>query len=111
MLSIADILLSEFSEHIKKEKAISIEVTDAAKAVLIDKGYDEKYGARPLRRTIQSMLEDSMADEILDGRIKEKDYVIIDADGRDKLKIERRAASVNTKKASKKVKSSEKNNE
>ncbi len=111
MLSIADILLSEFSEHIKKEKAISIEVTDAAKAVLIDKGYDEKYGARPLRRTIQSMLEDSMADEILDGRIKEKDYVIIDADGRDKLKMERRAASVNTKKASKKVKSSEKNNE
>ncbi len=96
MLDIADILLKEFAERIKTEKEISIEVTEAAKAVLIDKGYDEKYGARPLRRTIQSMLEDSMADEILEGKIKEKDHVVIDADGNDRLKIEKVSTDKNT---------------
>ena len=89
MTSIADILLKEFAERLKREKNISIKVTDAAKDILTDKGYDEKYGARPLRRTIQSMIEDSMADEILSGAVREGDRVTIDADGADKLKIKR----------------------
>ncbi|MCI5791740.1 MAG: ATP-dependent Clp protease ATP-binding subunit [Lachnospiraceae bacterium] len=87
MLSIADILLAEFAGRVYKEKNIKIDFTVAARDVLINKGYDEKYGARPLRRAIQTMIEDTMADDILDGTIKEKDKVIVDADGTDKLVI------------------------
>ena len=90
MLSIADILLKEFTGRIYKEKGIRAEFTPEAKNVLINKGYDEKYGARPLRRAIQTMVEDSMADAILDGRIKEKDKIIIDADGDDSLSIRKK---------------------
>ncbi len=49
---------------------------------MIDKGYDDKYGARPLRRTIQSMVEDKMAEEILEGRIKKGDHVLVSSDGK-----------------------------
>ena len=46
---------------------------------LIEKGYDDKYGARPLRRTIQNMLEDKLAEGILDGAIKGGDGVLVGA--------------------------------
>ncbi len=55
----------------KEQLGITLTVNEAAKELLIDKGYDDKYGARPLRRTIQSLLEDKMAEEMLDGNIKE----------------------------------------
>ena len=45
----------------------------------MEKGYDEKYGARPLRRTIQTMLEDQLAQELLDGRIKSGSRVEVGA--------------------------------
>ena len=54
---------------------IRLTVDEEARKVLIDKGYDEKYGARPLRRTIQNMLEDKLAEEILDGKVKKGDLV------------------------------------
>ena len=54
---------------------------ESVKELLIEKGYDEKYGARPLRRTIQNHLEDKMAEEILDGHIKSGDKVKADRDG------------------------------
>ena len=63
-----------------------MEVTDGAREYLIEKGYDEKYGARPLRRTIQNLLEDKLAEEILDGRVREGDTVVVDA-GADGLKF------------------------
>ena len=44
---------------------------------LIEKGYDEKYGARPLKRTIQNLIEDRLAEEILEGRVREGDSVKI----------------------------------
>ena len=44
---------------------------------MIEKGYDEKFGARPLRRALQSLLEDRLAEEILDGAVKEGDEVEI----------------------------------
>ena len=50
---------------------------ESGKEYLIDKGYDEKYGARPLRRAIQSLLEDSLAEKILDGTVKEGDQVLV----------------------------------
>ena len=52
-------------------------VQEDAKEFLVEKGYDEKYGARPLRRTIQTQLEDMLAEEILSGHIKEHDTISI----------------------------------
>ena len=70
MKGIADIMLRGIEKRSKEQLGITLTVNEAAKDLLIDKGYDDKYGARPLRRTIQSLLEDKMAEEILDGRLK-----------------------------------------
>ncbi len=64
------------------EKKISIELTKDAKALIIDTGYDEKYGARPLRRSIEQLLEDPIAEALLGGEINEEDCVAIDRDGK-----------------------------
>ena len=48
----------------QEQLGIGLEVTDSAREHLIDKGYDDKYGARPLRRTIQNLVEDRMAEEL-----------------------------------------------
>lgn len=62
-----------------KEKNLPLEVTQAAKDFLIDQGFDEKYGARPLRRAVEQHLEDPLAEEILRGDIKEGgDKIIVD---------------------------------
>jgi len=61
-----------------KEKNLPLEVTQAAKDFLIDQGYDEKYGARPLRRAVEQHLEDPLAEELLRGDIKEGDAITVD---------------------------------
>ncbi|MDO4961144.1 MAG: ATP-dependent Clp protease ATP-binding subunit [Eubacteriales bacterium] len=89
--SIADIMLKEVKNRLKAEKNVTLEITKSAREMLIDKGYDEKYGARPLRRTIQKYIEDSLADEILEGKVKDGDRVRVDRDGGlDALKIVKR---------------------
>ena len=88
--AIADLMLKEVKNRLKEEKNVTLEITPAARELLIDQGYDEKYGARPLRRTIQRLIEDSLADEILEGAIKSGDTVRIDRDG-EKLSIKKRA--------------------
>ena len=60
------------------EKGIKLEVTEAAKDFLGKKGYDEVYGARPLRRVIQDMVEDKLSEDLLRGRFRSGDTVIID---------------------------------
>ena len=89
MQSIVDIMLKDVVGRMKNQMDISAEVSDDAKAVLIEKGYDEKYGARPLKRTIQTMVEDKIAEEVLEGNIKSGDTVLItcDPEDKDKLKI------------------------
>lgn len=62
------------------EREIEFTLTDAAKALLIDKGFDEKYGARPLRRAIEKYLEDPLAEEILSGSIKVGEPMLIDCE-------------------------------
>jgi ATP-dependent Clp protease ATP-binding subunit ClpC len=52
----------------------------------VEKGYDEKYGARPLRRAIQNYLEDALAEAVLDGRVKSGDEVCVTRNG-DKLEF------------------------
>ena len=60
------------------EKKISIDITEDAKALIIDNGYDEKYGARPLRRSIERLLEDPLAEALLSNEVNEGDSVIVD---------------------------------
>ena len=78
MKGIADIMLRGIEKRSKEQLGITLTVNEAAKDLLIDKGYDDKYGARPLRRTIQSLLEDKMAEEILDGKLKKGVNVEVD---------------------------------
>lgn len=79
MKSIAAIMLKGILKRTKEQMALSLEITPEAAELLIEKGYDDKYGARPLRRTIQNMLEDKLAEEILDGAIKGGDGVLVGA--------------------------------
>jgi ATP-dependent Clp protease ATP-binding subunit ClpC len=76
---IADIMLKEVFGRLG-EKGIVMEVTDRFKERLIVEGYNPSYGARPLRRAIMRLLEDSLAEEILSGRIKDGDVAVVDVD-------------------------------
>ena len=66
------------------ERKITLEFTQEAKDLLIEKGYDEKYGARPLRRAVEHYLEDPLAEALLKGDIKDGEPVVVSRDG-DKL--------------------------
>jgi len=78
--SIVDIQLRRLRRNLAERK-IALEVTDSAKALIAEKGYDPAYGARPLKRTIQRLIQDPLAIKILEGEFKEGDQVEIDADG------------------------------
>ena len=80
MKDIVSIMLKDIMKRTKEQMNISIIVEEDAKEYLIQKGYDEKYGARPLRRTIQNSLEDKLAEEILSGAVKNGDEVVVSAD-------------------------------
>ena len=67
---IIDIMLNEIKERLTSQK-ISIQINPEVKSLIASKGVDKSFGARPLRRTIQKMLEDVLAEEILDGKIKQ----------------------------------------
>lgn len=77
MKDIVSIMLEVIRKRTKQQMNIAIQVTEEGKDFLIEKGYDEKYGARPLRRTIQSQVEDKLAEKILDGEIHTGDEVEI----------------------------------
>ena len=71
------------------DRKISIELTDAAKELLFAQGYDPNFGARPLKRAIQKLVQDPLAMKILDGEILHGDHMIIDADKKaGKMKFE-----------------------
>jgi len=60
------------------EQEIELEVTDAAKDHLVEKGFDPKFGARPLRRTIQNLVEDQLAEGLLNGQFQRGETVVVD---------------------------------
>jgi ATP-dependent Clp protease ATP-binding subunit ClpB len=62
------------------ERKITIELTPAAKELLFIEGYDRAYGARPLKRAIQRMIQDPLALKILEGEVLHGDHVVVDAD-------------------------------
>lgn len=75
--SIAEIMLRDVFKRLV-EKNITIDVTDRFKDRLVDEGFSPQYGARPLRRAIMRLLEDSLAERMLSGDIKEGDSAIVD---------------------------------
>ena len=77
---IIDLLLKDISKKIS-EKNATITVTDAAKDLILESGYDVKFGARPLKRAIRSLLEDKLAKLALTGKITENAQITADADG------------------------------
>ncbi len=81
--SIIDIQLAELMERLKINN-VSLELTKEAKDFLVDKGFDEKYGARPLRRALQKYVEDELAEEMLKGEIPPSTKVIGNYDGSQK---------------------------
>jgi ATP-dependent Clp protease ATP-binding subunit ClpB len=62
------------------ERKISLELTDAAKDLLFTEGFDPSFGARPLKRAIQKLIQDPLALKILDGEVLHGDHVVVDAD-------------------------------
>ncbi|GMY15208.1 chaperone protein ClpC, chloroplastic [Fagus crenata] len=76
---IADIMLKEVFDRLKT-KDIELQVTERFRDRVVDEGYNPSYGARPLRRAIMRLLEDSMAEKMLAREIKEGDSVIVDVD-------------------------------
>ena len=74
---IVDLQMQRLGKHLV-EMQITIEVTDAAKYLLANEGYDRIYGARPLRRVITSRIEDRLSEELLRGRISRGDTVVVD---------------------------------
>jgi len=83
---IAEIMLQEVFVRLQ-DKGITLNVTDAFKERLVEEGYNPSYGARPLRRAVMRLLEDSLAEEVLSGRIKDGDKALVDIDNEKKVTI------------------------
>ena len=81
---ILDILLNEINSRLDEQMQMNLRLSDKAKEFLIDKGYDKKYGARPLKRALQNEIEDRMAEQILLGNIKQGDKIKVDCKGEGK---------------------------
>ena len=72
---IAALMLKELKNRLAKQMDITLTYGDTVKNFIFEKGYDKKYGARPLKRAIQNYIEDSLAEEILSGKIQASDKV------------------------------------
>ena len=83
---ISDILLKEVFGRLT-EQGITLEVTDKFKERLVEEGYNPSYGARPLRRAIMRLLEDTLAEEILSSRLGDGDTAVVDVDEKGKVII------------------------
>lgn len=77
--SIVKLLFGELQKRCREQMNLDLRVTAAARDHIAKSGYDEKYGARPLRRAIQNQVEDALAEEILAGRVKNGDTVTVSA--------------------------------
>ena len=74
---IAGILLKNFAKRCQEQMNITLDVHENARALIAEAGFDAKYGARPLKRAIQTKIEDALAEEILSGRIEPGDTVSV----------------------------------
>jgi ATP-dependent Clp protease ATP-binding subunit ClpC len=76
--SIVDLMLKITVEQLA-EKDVTLEVTEAAKDLLGEKGFDVVFGARPLRRTIQDLISDRLSEDLLRSKFRAGDTIIVDA--------------------------------
>nr|ARW68379.1 Clp protease ATP binding subunit [Chondria sp. (in: red algae)] len=83
---IADLMLNEVFDRIKQQD-IELSVTERFKNRLVDEGYNPSYGARPLRRAVMRLLEDSLAEEVLAGKIKSGDSAVVDVSDDGQVKV------------------------
>ena len=91
---IVEILTLQLSKRCKEQMDLNLDITEAMKDYLADKGYDEKYGARPLKRAIQTELEDNLAEALLAEKIKASDTVKCDVkDGKVIIEAEKKKAA------------------
>jgi ATP-dependent Clp protease ATP-binding subunit ClpB len=81
LVKIVDLRLEDL-RRLLADRKISLELTDAAKELLFTEGYDPNFGARPLKRAIQKLVQDPLAMKILDGEVLHGDHVIVDADNK-----------------------------
>ncbi len=89
---IIDLLLARTQVQLTEQR-MTLEVTEAAKDLLMDKGFDQVYGARPMRRAIQNLIEDPMAEGVLHGTYKPGDHILADRnDGEMVLEVKERSA-------------------
>ena len=79
LMQIVSLMLAEVTAE-AEQKEIRISYTDRAREFILEKGYDPKYGARPLRRTIQRYIEDELTEQFFIGSIKPGDSITVDAD-------------------------------
>jgi ATP-dependent Clp protease ATP-binding subunit ClpB len=76
---IVEIQLEELSRRLAERK-VSVSLAEGARKLLAERGYDPVFGARPLKRTIQRMIENPLAVEVLAGRVREGDHVVVEPD-------------------------------
>jgi ATP-dependent Clp protease ATP-binding subunit ClpB len=89
--TIVEIQLGDLRRRLADRK-ITVELTEAARRTLAERGYDPAFGARPLKRTIQRLIENPLATEILAGRLRDGDHVVVDAAEGEALELRRVAA-------------------
>ena len=77
MKQIVTLMASELQKRCREQLQIELVIRDAAKAYIVEKAYDRKYGARPLRRKIQDEIEERLAEEIIAGKVKAGDRVVV----------------------------------
>jgi ATP-dependent Clp protease ATP-binding subunit ClpC len=97
IFKIIDLILEDVYKRVK-DLGFGLELTDAAKEFISEKGYDPQYGARPLHRAIQKYLEDPLAEEILNSKLKEGDMLLADYDkkeGKIKIKVKKSRSKKN----------------
>ena len=75
--SIVTLLFTDLEKRCLDQMNITLKVRTAVRDLIADKGFDQKYGARPLKRAIQNMVEDPLAEELLAGRVKTGDQVTV----------------------------------
>src|SRR5699024_9472663 len=80
IVQIVDLMISRLDSRMR-DQGMAIRLTDAAKALLAERGYDPVLGARPLRRAIQREIEDALSEKILYGELRAGQTVVVDAEG------------------------------
>ena len=103
LVKIVDLRLEDL-RRLLADRKISLELTDAAKELLFTEGYDPNFGARPLKRAIQKLVQDPLAMKILDGEVLHGDHVVVGADkktGKMTFKVSERVGEKKPAKAKK----------